>query len=218
VTINNVAPTITSWTPLADPVIIGATVNFSAAFTDPGSADTHTGQYDCGSGTYTLATSTTSPFGYSCTFSSIGSKTIRVKIADDDGGFDEKSFTFTVVYNFSGFFAPVDRPNVMNVSKVGQAIPLKWRLTDAGGHAITDLTGVTVKAEDLSCGLAGTTDNVEEYAAGASGLQNLGDGYYQFNWKTPANYVNSCKKIALVFGAGGLGYTEKPSAFFTFKK
>ena len=34
-----------------------------------------------------------------------------------------------VKYNFIGFSAPVDRPNTMNVSKAGQAIPLKWRLT-----------------------------------------------------------------------------------------
>jgi len=33
---------------------------------------------------------------------------------------------------------------------------------------------------------AGTTpDQTEEYAAGASGLLNQGNGNYQFNWKTP---------------------------------
>jgi hypothetical protein len=59
---------------------------------------------------------------------------------------------------------------------------------------------------------------VEEYAAGSSGLQNLGDGYYQFNWKTPTSYAGSCKSIKLVFGTAPDSYEEGPHAYFTFKK
>ena len=40
-------------------------------------------------------------------------------------------------------------------------------------------------------------DALEEYAAGSSGLQNLGDGYYQWNWKTPRTYAGSCKTLLL---------------------
>jgi hypothetical protein len=49
----------------------------------------------------------------------------------------------------------------------------------------------------LSCNLGTTTDALEEYASGDSGLQNLGDAYYQFNWKTPKTYANSCKTLKL---------------------
>jgi hypothetical protein len=59
---------------------------------------------------------------------------------------------------------------------------------------------------------------VEEYASGSSGLQNQGNGYYQFNWKTPGNYASSCKRISLEFVPGTPGYTEGPLAYFTFKK
>jgi hypothetical protein len=217
VTINNVAPTITNWTPLVDPVIFGSTVTFSVAFTDPG-ADTHKAKYDCGNGAgYGAEVSATSPYGYSCTFSSIGDKTIKITITDKDGGAAERTYKFTVAYTFSGFFAPVDRPNTMNISKVGQAIPLKWRLTDAAGHGVPGVSA-TIQAYDISCALGSTSDVVEEYA-GNSGLQDLGDGYYQYNWKTPSSYLNSCKRIALTFAAGGIGYTTKePVAYFTFKK
>jgi hypothetical protein len=149
--------------------------------------------------------------------SSIGSKTANVTVQDNVGNSSSASCNYTVGYNFAGFFAPVDRPNTMNVSKAGQAIPLKWRLTDALGHPITNLTSVSIQAMDLNCALGNTTDQIEEYASGSSGLQNLGDGNYQFNWKTPGGYAGSCKSVALAFGAGG-GYTEKPGAFFTFKK
>ena len=113
------------------------------------------------------------------------------------------------------FRAPVDRPNTLNVSKAGQAIPLKWRLMDANGVGITTLTSVSVIASSVGC-TAGTTDDpLEEYAASSSGLQNLGDGYYQFNWKTPTTYANSCKTIKLNLGeaSGRAGL-----AFFSFKK
>jgi hypothetical protein len=133
-------------------------------------------------------------------------------------GYDEESHTITVKYNFTGFFAPVDRPTTNNVSKAGQAIPLKWRLTNASGQGITNLTSVVVQAVGISCSLGTSDDMLEEYATGATGLQNMGNGYYQFNWKTPTEYAGSCKSIVLVFGSGGLGYTEGPLAYFSFKK
>ena len=43
-------------------------------------------------------------------------------------------------------------------------------------------------------------DPVEETAVGGSGLQNFGDGSYQFNWKTPASYAGSCRTVRLDLG------------------
>jgi hypothetical protein len=40
---------------------------------------------------------------------------------------------------------------------------------------------VTLTVASLSCSFTTTPDAIEEYAPGSSGLQNLGDGYYQFN-------------------------------------
>ena len=54
----------------------------------------------------------------------------------------------------------------------------------------------------LSCSLGTTADLLEEVAAGGSGLQNLGDGYYQLNWKTPKTYADSCKTLKLDLGDG----------------
>jgi len=63
--------------------------------------------------------------------------------------------------------------------------------------------------------LSGTaTDSVEEYAAGASGLQYLGDGYWQFNWKTPKDYANTCRKAYVQFNSTN----TSPVVSFKFKK
>lgn len=46
------------------------------------------------------------------------------------------------------------------------------------------------------------TDTLEDYANMASGLQNLGEGYYQFTWKTEKNWVGSCRTLRLELGDG----------------
>jgi hypothetical protein len=121
-----------------------------------------------------------------------------------------------VKYNFEGLFAPVDRPNIMNVSKAGQGVPLKWRLTNYLGAPVLDFnpTALGVAVTGLQCTVSATLDQIEEYA-GNSGLQNLGDGYYQFNWKTPGNYANTCKAVGLNLGEGT---PRGPLAYFNFKK
>jgi hypothetical protein len=102
-----------------------------------------------------------------------------------------------------------------NLSKAGQAIPLKWELRDFFGNPVTTLTNVTVKVTDQGCSTIPNADQIEEYASGQSGLQNFGDGRYQFNWKTPGSYATSCKTLGLDIGEGSV---RTNLAYFTFKK
>ena len=107
----------------------------------------------------------------------------------------------------------------MNVSKAGQAIPLKWRLTDALGRPITDVTSVAVQAYDMTCALGHHPRHDRGVRGGTSGLQNLGDGVLSVQLEDTEHLRRiAVRRSRLTFGAGGLGYTEKPSAFFTFKK
>lgn len=115
---------------------------------------------------------------------------------------EDVSQTFQILYNFSGFSEPVDNAPALNTANSGQTIPLKFRITDVYGNPVTDLVNVNVTVEGLECSLGMSADQIEEYATGASGLQNKGDGYYQFNWKTPKSYANSCKTLKLDLGEG----------------
>jgi hypothetical protein len=144
--------------------------------------------------------------------SSVGTYSVNCTATDNAGNTNSASANYSVVYNWSGFFQPVDNTG-FNIAKAGQAIPLKWRLTDANGNPVLNLTSVTVTVTSLSCASGLTGDLVEEYAAGSSGLQNLGDGYYQFNWKTPTSYASSCKTMSLNLGDG-----TPHTALFQFKK
>ncbi|CAN5762559.1 hypothetical protein BH24GEM1_BH24GEM1_12800 [soil metagenome] len=148
---------------------------------------------------------------------SAGTHTVTACYAGNDSFKSSYGFlSQQVQYNFDGLFAPVDRPNTLNVSKAGQGIPLKWRLTNYFGAPVLDFAPAAfgVAVSGLQCTVSATLDQVEEYA-GNSGLQNLGDGYYQFNWKTPASYANSCKAIGLNLGEGS---PRGPLAYFNFKK
>jgi hypothetical protein len=117
-------------------------------------------------------------------------------------------------YQFVGFADPVDN-DVLNAAKAGRAIPLKWRVLTASGAPVTDLASVTVRASSLACpnGTA-TADLLEEYATGASGLQNLGNGYYQWNWQAPKSYAGSCKTLTVALSVPGGPLTA--SAEFSF--
>jgi hypothetical protein len=145
--------------------------------------------------------------------SSVGSKTVSCTATDNAGNTTTTSASYQVHYAFSGFQAPVN-PNALNVAKAGQAIPLKFRITDAHGNPVTTLTAVSVASVAVTCGsVSALSDPVEEYATGKSGLQNLGDGYYQFNWSTPKTYANTCRQLQLTLSDG-----QTYTANFHFKK
>jgi hypothetical protein len=103
-------------------------------------------------------------------------------------------------YSFSGFFSPIANYPVHNAANAGQAVPIKWRLTNANGAAISDPGSfVSVASYQVSC--TTSTGNpqtaVKESAAGKSGLQYLGNGNWQFNWKTPKSYAGTCRMMVL---------------------
>lgn len=100
--------------------------------------------------------------------------------------------------------------------RAGQAIPVKWQVKDAKGETVADpasFAGIT--SYPVSCTALGTalSDVVEEPTAGSSGLQYLGDGYWQYNWKSPKEYVNQCRAMVLSLKGG-----YKASASFKFVK
>jgi hypothetical protein len=121
---------------------------------------------------------------------------------DCDGDIDEGDVC-QVTYTFYGFFSPVDNPPNLNKANSGQTIPVKWRITDAHGVPISDsMSFKSLKSYIVNCdtysGLP--TDAIEEYSTGSSGLQYMGNGNWQFNWKTPKTYAGQCRTMVLTLG------------------
>jgi hypothetical protein len=143
---------------------------------------------------------------------SVGNRTSACTATDNAGNVANASAAYSVVYAFVGFSSPVDNAPTVNVATAGQAIPFKWRLVDANGVAVTNLASASLGAVAMGCSNGTVADAVEQYAASASALQNLGDGYYQLNWKSPKSYQNSCKQMVLDLGEG-----NTRTALFRFK-
>jgi hypothetical protein len=133
--------------------------------------------------------------------STVGAKTVRLTGRDRAGNETSQACGYRVEYRFERFIDPVENPPSVNTVRAGRVVPLKWRLTDAAGAPVTDLAAATISAVTVACDLGTTPDRRVEETAG-SGLQNLGDGYYQLNWRVPSSYAGSCKTMRLDLGEG----------------
>jgi hypothetical protein len=136
---------------------------------------------------------------------------------DNAGNTASAQASYIVTYNFDGFFSPIEN-DALNVAKAGRAIPLKFHLTDATGAPITTLSTAVIASVSLDCTSLSTGGNpVEEYAAGSSGLQNHGNGYYQINWKSASTYAGTCRQLRLDLGEGSTASPVFHVADFSFK-
>jgi len=137
----------------------------------------------------------------------VGSKSVSCAATDNAGNSATASATYAVTYQFVGFSGSVLGGGVLNAAKAGQNITLKWRLLDAAGAPVTNLTAaaVAVTVANLTCSAATTAAGAVTAAAGDGGnsaLRNLGAGYYQYTWSTPKSYANTCKTMRLSLGEG----------------
>jgi len=120
---------------------------------------------------------------------------------------------YRTVYQVQAFAAPIDNPPTINTAKAGKTIPVAWRLTDATGAPVAEAGSfVSVTSGGTSCSSSDPTDDVEAYS-GNSGLQYLGDGWWQFNWKTPSSFAGQCRVLRLNLSSGQDG----PTAYFRFR-
>ncbi len=118
-----------------------------------------------------------------------------------------------------GFYPPVEAPAVAtNTARAGRVIPLKFRAQTASGP-IMDLTAARLVVAGVACAdISTAVDTIDEYSTGATvSLENLGGGYYQYNWQTFRNYAGSCKSVTL-FLPETYSTPTNPIATFRFSR
>jgi hypothetical protein len=122
-----------------------------------------------------------------------------------------------VIYQWHGFFQPVDNNGVLNAVKAGQGIPLKFDL--AGNQGLEILAAGYPKSSPVDCSGATSEDALEEtVTAGSSSLHydatvNPPVGQYIYVWKSDKNWAGTCRRIDLKLNDG-----TTHSALFTFKR
>jgi predicted extracellular nuclease len=200
VTINNVAPTVSAPVTSPEPSTEGSSVTASAAFSDPGVNDapfTCTVNYGDGSGDLPGTI-----LGFTCTgpahvYPTFGTYLVTVSVTDKDGGTGTNSAVHTVIFNFSGFFPPVENLFLTNLVKAGQSIPVKFSL--GGDKGLNIFADGYPKSQAITCGSTELVfGNTATMNPGSSGLSySQGNGQYHYNWKTEKSWSGTCRQLVV---------------------
>ncbi len=162
--------------------------------------------YDCpdgGSGTASCSGPVAS--GGKLDTASVGLHTFTVDAGDEVGNVASKSFYYNVIYDFDGFFSPIDNPDVLNRAKAGSAIPVKFSLDgDQGLDIFAEEGGSSFpRSGPIPCDSTDPVDAVEQtVSASSSGLTyDAATDLYTYVWKTRRDWTG-CRQLVVRFDDG----------------
>ncbi len=115
------------------------------------------------------------------------------------------------LYDFSGFFQPVDNLPTLNVVKAGSALPVKFSL--GGDQGLSIFEAGYPKSQIIEC--SSTVDSIEQtVTAGSSSLSyDPVTNQYTYVWKTDKTWANTCRQLVIKLNDG-----THHRANFQFKK
>ena len=100
-----------------------------------------------------------------------------------------------LVYDFTGFYQPVDNLPTLNKTKPGKIIPIRFSLGGDKGLDIFE-TGYP-KSEAIPCDSAATVDGVEETLTSKGGLSyNASTQRYEYAWATSSSW-SGCRQFVM---------------------
>jgi hypothetical protein len=123
---------------------------------------------------------------------------------DDNDGVPDA----TVIYNFAGFFQPVNNLPALNIVNAGQAIPLKFSL--GGNYGLGILAGGYPASGPIACD-ASEPGNVvaDTISAGGSSLSyDAASGQYSYVWKTDKSWKGTCRILVVKLNDGTQHYAK----------
>jgi predicted extracellular nuclease len=180
-----------------EPSTEGGSVTASAAFTDPdGSLD---GPFTCalnygdGSGDVAGVVSGSTCTGAGHAYSTFGVYNVTVYITDRFGVTGSNSASHVVIFNWSGFFPPVDNLPAWNSNKAGSAIPLKFSLGgDKGMNIFADGYPQSVQ---IACDTGEVLGTPLPIANPGGSSMSYGGGKYNDVWKTEKSWSGTCRQL-----------------------
>jgi streptogramin lyase len=100
------------------------------------------------------------------------------------------------LYDFSGFFQPVDNLPMVNVVNAGRTVPVKFSLKGDKGLNIL-ATGYPVSRQ-VACATGAPLDDIEETVTGGSGLSyDPVTSQYIYRWQTNKAWAGTCRQFIL---------------------
>jgi YVTN family beta-propeller protein len=107
-----------------------------------------------------------------------------------------------IVYNFTGFFQPVDNLPIFNSVKAGSAIPVKFSLS--GDQGLNIFAANYPKSQDIACESTAPVDGIEAtVTAGSSSLSyDASTDTYTYVWKTEKAWAGTCRQLVVKLNDG----------------
>jgi hypothetical protein len=100
------------------------------------------------------------------------------------------------LYNFTGFFQPVDNLPTLNVVNAGRAIPVKFSL--GGNQGLNIFATGYPSSINVMCGSTAEDAIEETVATGSSSLSyDAGAGQYIYLWKTDTVWAGTCRTLII---------------------
>lgn len=119
----------------------------------------------------------------------------------------------TIIYEFSGFFQPVDNLPTVNRAKAGSSIPVKFSL--GGDEGLDIFAAASPASQPIACGSGAPLDVIEQtVTAGGGTLQyDPATAQYTYVWKTDKSWSGTCRQLVVRLADG-----QEHSAHFSFTK
>ena len=131
----------------------------------------------------------------------VGTTTVHVTATDAAGNQTTGSFTVTVLYNFTGFFAPVDNLPTFNVVNAGKGVPVKFSLS--GNKGLDIFAAGYPMSISINCDGSGEDDVEETLNAGQSSLSyDSSIDTYNYVWKTQNSWAGTCRQLTVKLNDG----------------
>ncbi len=165
-------------------------VDLSAAFTDPGSGDTHSASINWGDGSTPVAVSSaTSPVTGSYTYAAAGTYTASVTVTDDDLGTHTQSAASAFKANNtpSAIMEPINASGTRSSFKQGSTVPVKITVTGCNGSPVSTLLPVVNLVEG---------DTVADVAVNEPTVTEVATNGKEMRWSTDKYIYNISTKLS----------------------
>lgn len=134
--------------------------------------------------------------------STVGSRSVTLTGADVAGLTAAVTCGYSVVYDWSGFFRPIDNLPTLNSVKAGSAVPVKFSL--AGDQGLDVMAAGYPRSAITACGSDAAVDAIEStVTAGGSSLSyDPATEQYTYVWKTDKAWAGTCRQLVVMLDDG----------------
>jgi parallel beta-helix repeat protein len=201
ITVNNAPPTVYDITVDPEPSLKDGLATASASFSDPAGVNdgpfTCTVDYGDGSGSQPGTISDDTCTGPAYAYNAVGEYMVMVSAFDKDAGVGSNTTPHQVIYDFNGFFPPVDNPPALNSVKAGQAIPVKFSLN--GDQGLDIFANGYPMSQPISCDTSGLTEDIEDTVQVDSKnfSYDAETDQYNYVWKTDKAWSDTCRQLVV---------------------